>query len=332
EVFNIIVDTTPPSLPEAKLKPEDGYSTAQSQVLLRGKSDPGSTVIVRGVNLTADANGDFSIPLDLEAGINDISITAIDWFALDIAGNIIQGNSIASSRRIINDVVAPRIFSISNSTGTPTNKEFAVVKGFVEDFIGNLTSQIPWDPAKVELSVNGIETTVYSNGFFSIPVPLVEGVNTIALVAEDEAENTFTTYIVITKDVTAPALTLDAIPSETTSDIIQVGGVAEIGSTIFINGQYVTSEDGSFSFNVTLHEGLNMIVIEVIDEAGNTVKKTVDVSYAPPSQAFQYMIPLLILVFVLIFLIGLQVGSKRLSRKGKKAEETGEVKESDEVK
>jgi len=324
--FYFVIDTTPPSLDIP-----DGFSTTQSSMAISGQTDQFAKVTIRGTNITADIDGFFSATIELVPGINDISVTTVDWYAMDIGGNLEPANSNSETIRIINDVLAPRIFSVSNSTGTPTNEDITLVKGFVEDSIGNLTSQYSWDPMSVEVKVNGIRINVLPGGFFSVLIPLSEGVNTVTLAAMDEAGNAFSTYLNITKDVTPPALSLEAMPSEVSTNSIEVRGNAEAGSTVLVNGQYVTSKGGDFSFNVTLSRGLNTITIEAVDEAGNVEKKTVSITYSLPTQLSYYTIPLFIVIFIIVFLIGLQISSKKPPEKEEQIVEV-EEKEEHEVK
>ncbi|MCK5548003.1 MAG: hypothetical protein KAI64_03250, partial [Thermoplasmata archaeon] len=271
EEFNFHVDTTPPTLTLPD-KFVDGFSTSQTSVFLTGTTDQLATVIIRGENLTADYDGHFSTDIALEPGINDIAITSVDWWAMDAIGNLIMGNSITRTIRIIYDDIAPTIFGISDSTGSPTNKDVTIVRGFVEDYIGNSTASYPWDPATVTVTVQGIETKVYYDGSFSTPVALTEGLNTIVFEAVDEAGNSFQTSIGILNDVTPPVLTLESVPSEVETNSVQITGNVEPGANVFVNGQYVTSQDGAFSFNVTLNSGINTITIETLDNAGNSTK------------------------------------------------------------
>jgi len=316
-VFLFIIDTTPPTLdiPE-------GFSTTQSIVVISGETNQFARVIIREINVTADIEGFFSAPISLEPGINDISITAVDWFDTDVSGNLVPGNSNSKIIRIIHDVLAPRIFGVSNSTGTPTNEDFTLVKGYVEDYIGNLTSQYSWDPASVEVKVNGIKTEVLPDGFFSTLRPLSEGVNTVTLDAVDLAGNAFQTYFNITKDITPPALSLEELPSEVSTSSIEVRGHAEAGSTVLVNGQYVTSKGGDFYFNVSLSEGLNTITVEVIDDADNTNKLAKHITYRSPETPSYLLYALLIVLAVVVLLLGYSIGRIKMP-----AEEEATAKE-----
>jgi hypothetical protein len=311
EEFLFSVDTVPPALPDDELTPTGDYSTSQSTVVVSGETDPGATVIVRTVNITATSNGSFSTNIALEPGINDISVTAIDWFDLDVTGNILHGNSVTKTIRIIYDEIPPTISSVTNSTGSPTSKEFTTVKGFVADKIGNSVTEYPWDPTMVDLKINGIATPINAEGFFSAHIPLEDGLNMIHLEAVDDAGNSNDAYQNIIRDVTPPTLSIEDVPSEVDADKITIEGNAEPGSAIFINGQYVTGAGGDFSFEVSLNEGLNLITVEAVDEAGNKGEPRVySVTYTPPSQ-LDVSIPLFVIVLIIVFLIGLQLGKSK---------------------
>jgi hypothetical protein len=327
--FIFIIDTMAPPLDDGLIMPQENHSTSLSTVMLSGITEPFARVKVRTTNLTADDTGYFSIFLDLEPGINDIAITAIDWFGMDFIGNLVHGNAISRTRRIINDVMAPTITSVSNSTGSPTNKDFTLVKGFVHEYIGNETTNDKWDPTTVELRIGGVEAMVQTNGLFSAMVELREGQNTIVIEALDRAGNKATRFLNIVKDVTPPTTSIKSLPSEVSSSVITIEGTAEPGSTVLVNGRYVPNTDGSFSLEIALVAGLNEITIEVIDDAGNVKTMTQSVEYSPVTTiSSYYLIPLFILMFILVFLIGVKFGAQRLQER--KEEPEGEGIEEDE--
>jgi hypothetical protein len=315
EVYHFNIDNIPPSLPDDFIVPHDMYSTTESEITISGKTDPFATVIIRGINVTADDKGEFNVDIILEPGINDISIQVIDWFDQDIAGNLIPGNSQSTTRRIIYDTVPPLIKDVTNSTGSPTRDEFVEISGKVEDYIGNSTLQYPWLPTDVTVRVNGKLTEVLSDGIFTESVVLAEGLNTIVLEAVDEADNKFFYFLNITRDLTKPILTIEHLPTESNVDIVVVGGTVEIGSTVLINGKYVPSIGGIFLEEITLSEGLNTIKVEAIDDAGNVNDITRYITYSPQEQPKYLFYGLLAFVVVIMLLLGFAIGRIFSSRK-----------------
>jgi hypothetical protein len=313
--FHFNIDNVPPALPDENLLPEDMHSTDQPLVTISGKTDPYATVIIRGINVTADDKGEFVVDLVLEPGVNDIQIMVVDWFDQDIAGNLIPGNSQIATRRIIYDTVPPLIKEVTNSTGTPTTEGVVRVSGKVEDRIGIPTLSYPWLPTDVTVTLNGKAADVFNDGSFSELIELVEGVNTIRIDARDRANNTYSHVLTITRDLTKPTVTIDPIPSEITTDEVTVSGTVEAGSTVLINGKYVPSPGGAFSVVIKLKEGLNAIKIEVFDGAGNLNDALRYATYSQPEPPSYIFIALLALALVVVLFLGLAVGNTMAARK-----------------
>jgi hypothetical protein len=336
EEFIFVIDTLAPPLEDGKLFPSNNFRANESSILIHGTTEPFAMVTVKRTNLTADDTGYFSKVQDLEPGINDIVITTVDWYGMDLFGNLVVGNSVSKTLRIIRDEVPPLICgnmdtdteckNIITSTGLLTNKDFSAIKGYVTDNIGTPGTQYAWESTSVELVIDGKRVEVHNDGQFETLVPLNEGLNTIIISARDTAGNIATRQINITKDITSPVLSLESIPSEVSSNKISIKGTTEPGSTVLINGKYVQSGGGSFSEDIYLVEGLNIIIIEVQDTAGNVETRSLSVTYSPSPPPILYLtLPLLLLVMILVFLIGWKIGSHGQSRrKGEEAETEGE--------
>lgn len=69
-------DTTPPWL--VITSPVDGFRTNESLVMVSGRTEAGSDLIVNGLRAAVYANGTFSVNVPLRPGSNVITITAID--------------------------------------------------------------------------------------------------------------------------------------------------------------------------------------------------------------------------------------------------------------
>ncbi len=83
--------------------------------------------------------------------------------------------------------------------------------------------------------------------------------------------------ITVRRDLDAPRLVLLSPSSKGTikTDRILVRGRSETGARVFVNGKPVAVEaDGSFSQKAALKEGVNVIVVEAVDPAGNTAYET----------------------------------------------------------
>lgn len=85
-------------------------------------------------------------------------------------------------------------------------------------------------------------------------------------------------------DTEPPALEVDqALSGETDRPLYEITGTTEPGATVDVNGKPVhVSESGGFSILVELSAGANMLVVTSIDGAGNSVHRTVAITYNDP--------------------------------------------------
>jgi len=242
-----------------------------------------------------DGDGRFERAVTLTAGENIIVVKAIDWFATD---EHIPANSATVHITVISDSLQPSMDLPEMSL--ITNEETLAFRGQVEDFISPL---VPNDLTTLSLQVADIDVPVQSDGSFYAVIPLpLEGENNITFLLSDPAGNTANESRVVIRDTTPPALTLEPVPETTTSNTVRIEGVAEAGSTVTINGRFLQTEtDGSFSEDVTLSWGPNVIIVESTDSAGNVQKAMRVVSYGPAPSLLPWMVAVLLLVVGLVF-------------------------------
>ena len=267
--ITITLDTIIPDAPIIG-SPTDGTSTNNPSQTVSGTAEPGSTVelSINGNPITptviADSNGDWSLPITLSEGVNTITSTASDE---------VNTSDPSTPITITLDTIIPDAPIIGSPTdGTSTNNPSQTVSGTAEP---NST---------VEVFVNGVSqgtTSTDSNGDWSLPITLSEGVNTITSTASDEVNTSDpSTPITITLDTTIPpSPPIIGSPTDGTSTnnpSQTVSGTAEPNSTVevFVNGvsQGTTSTDsnGDWSLPITLSEGVNTITSTVTDINGNT--------------------------------------------------------------
>ncbi|MFQ5909800.1 MAG: hypothetical protein ACE5IJ_03660, partial [Thermoplasmata archaeon] len=149
-----------------------------------------------------------------------------------------------------------------------------------------------------------IDIPVQSDGSFYAVIPLpLEGENNVTFLLSDPAGNSIPDYRTVRRDTTPPSLTLDSVPERVTSSTLKVTGVAEVGSTVTMNGRFLQLEsDGSFSEDVTLSWGPNIIIVESTDQAGNVQRVMRVVSYEGGPSFLPWIVAAVLLI------VGLVVG------------------------
>jgi len=254
-----------------------------------------STLRLASSSVSVDDTGAFSAVVALANGPNVIDVTAADA----------SGNTARTSITVTRDSAAPSISLLRSSAGVLTNKDLTVISGVVSE--------------SATLTVAGIPATVHADGSFDVPVSLVEGANTINLVAVDAAGNQGSASLTVTRDLTPPAVTIDALPTEVSAATITVTGTVESTITfVTVNGQPVTATSGRYSASVALSFGSNVIFVEATDAAGNRATTSTAVSYVPQGGVTTASVGLVLLpvLTVIALLAGLAIGQARRGRGG----------------
>lgn len=146
----------------------------------------------------------------------------------------------------------------------------------------------------------GVKLTIYLNekleeelvvdvsGNFTADLPILAGENTLYALAQDESGNQSnqSKLLTITYDKKAPDLTIaepadGASFSGSSQKQITIKGLTEEEAQVTINGRFVSVKpDGSFDFPFILSEGENNLEVVSSDQAGNTTKKNLSVSFS----------------------------------------------------
>jgi hypothetical protein len=163
-LVNVTYDNQPPFIIVAA--PVDNFVSASNNVMVKGLTEPGATVVVGGFPAT-NVNGVFNINLTLKDGLNQVIIKATD-----MAGNELQ--------MIINitfDNVAPTLTIEFPSDGSQTSANNITVSGTI-------------DGAKA-LWINGkaIDLSKVVNKKYTYTMTLAVGNNPITVTAEDSVGN-----------------------------------------------------------------------------------------------------------------------------------------------
>ncbi|MCK4300834.1 MAG: winged helix-turn-helix transcriptional regulator, partial [Planctomycetes bacterium] len=132
------------------------------------------------------------------------------------------------------------------------------------------------------ITVSGFPATVEGTDW-SITFDLVEGANTIEVVARDAANNMDSLSITITLDIIAPFLELTGLDNGTITteeDVVAVTGSTEPNASVImvVSGTEITTSvnpDGSFFHTFTISELETLITVRAEDLVGNTASEDV---------------------------------------------------------
>lgn len=151
------------------------------------------------------------------------------------------------------------------------------------------------DVTAVSLRVNGAEAPVlFNSDVANASVILTEGLNQLAFSATDTLGNRATADVEINHDTTPPQLTLEAPNTlwHSSTDFTLSGTVSDDNAgidAVRYDTQVLIVDNGQFSHNVTLLEGLNTLTVSASDLAGNEAEAQVEVGLdqSAPSLALE---------------------------------------------
>ncbi|MGB9763506.1 MAG: hypothetical protein ACPLW7_05940, partial [Minisyncoccia bacterium] len=211
-----------------------------------------------------DKNSNYFIDTSIE--INKTYYYLVKAFDNQIPRNYSEESEIINIKVI--DETPPTLNIYYPVDNYMTNQKIIILKGNVIDKLSNVK----------ELKINNMLTTINVNGDFEKELSLIEGINNIIIEAIDYSGNKSQKIINITFDSTAPKIDL-SLPNETTEPTILITGsisdnISGVKYLKINNNNISISSDNKFSYNLNLSEGINNILVESEDNAGNeTIKK-----------------------------------------------------------
>ncbi len=191
-----------------------------------------------------------------------------------LLASIVDGDAVFGQE----DTIPPQV-PIFNSPPTATNTRQIEVSGFAE-----AKSQV-----LIVLNGNQIaDLTTSDDAIFKQSIDLQEGENYLQAFSKDATgnESNLSKEYVITLDTQAPSLAF----SETIQDGMQVvgkdnksftiSGLTEQNAKVAINDRFLFARpDGSFSYQIQLNEGENLLTIVITDKANNVFEQELRVNY-----------------------------------------------------
>lgn len=266
--INVSVDTLAPVL--SIMDPKDGALLNASPVQVEGKTEPGADLRLEGSNesIAVETNGDFSFLFDLTEGENVITLVAIDA----------AGNEVERTITVTLDTVPPKLILTSPTDGLITNSSTVTIKG--------------WTDTDGTVTVNGLPIMLDTTGNFTHSLLLSDGNYTFTIISKDLAGNMVILTRTVIVDTIAPGLditvpenglltnkTLIAVKGRAQTDIVHINQMVAEPVPDPTAGWWLIDE------LYPLDEGVNELVIEAKDEAGNmeVIKLTVTLDTTPPT-------------------------------------------------
>jgi RHS repeat-associated protein len=253
---NVSLDTIAPVI--SVTSPVDGTLTNQNQITVVGSLSELGNLNINGQAVSVNSDGSFSTTVSLVEGANTITLTASDTAT----------NASQTQLTVTSDTIAPVINVTTPVNGSSTNQTAQLVTGSLSE--------------AATLLINGQAVTVNPDLSFSFgPITLVEGINSINISATDAATNNSALNISVTLDTVAPVLILDSPTGDILTNQSSVSFSGNVNETVSlsINGQAVTQNpDNTFSANVTVAEGANVVDVVATDVGGNSVTQSINVT------------------------------------------------------
>ncbi len=254
--INVSLDTVAPVI--SVTSPVDGALTNQSQIVVAGSLSEQGNLTINGQAITVNLDGSFSAIVSLVEGANTVTLTASDA-ATNVSQSVLTVNS---------DTIAPIINITTPINRSSTNQAAQLVTGSLSE--------------AATLLINGQAVTVNPDLSFSFgPITLAEGANSISVSATDAATNNSAGNVSVTLDTVIPTLILDSPTGDilTNQSTVSFSGSVDETVSLTINGQAVTQNpDNTFSANVTVAEGSNVVDVVATDAGGNSVTQSINIT------------------------------------------------------
>jgi hypothetical protein len=249
ETRNITIDLTPPNIDVTS----PAYNSLGNviSVELKGSVEKGSSLTINYRPVAVDASGAFSYTVRLIEGSNTFYLNARDR----------AGNTNSTSWVLRLDVTPPFLVITYPKEGMLTNRSTITVTGQTE-------------PGVKSLTINGAPVEVQWNGSFSVNVALVRGTNTITAEVLGNAGNRMKVVRTVFMDNEIHLSIQNPPENLVTSQVtLVIRGSTDTDCLLRLNDNILSvAQDGNFTLNYILTEGLNTLAFSVADGAGNTLR------------------------------------------------------------
>jgi hypothetical protein len=298
----VTYDTTDPSV-NVTHPPED-HLTNETVLNLTGWTEDLTLLLatVNGENVTVDDDGNFSINISLEEGLNEIEVMVKD-----------RAGHFTIVRRIVTlDTIAPPLDVFQPEDGILTNDPILHVVGTTE--LG------------ANVTVNNVDVPLNLDGAFDYTITMTEGTNEITVTSRDPAGNPTVIVRTVQLDTTPPDLKVSSPKNGDSYKEIDLEVKGTVTDTVAlakltINGKEVKVKDGKFSTTVALRKGSNKVIIVATDTAGNVVKEEIKVTREGLTGLETGLLGAGIIMLIVGLIMGLMLGRGAMGKKPKQVPE-----------
>ena len=257
--FTVTVTAAPP-LPQVAItspQPLSIFNAAANPITVKGTIDNSNdTVTVNGIAATV-SGGSFSAPnVLLREGSNVITVTATDT----------HGDVGAASETVTLNTTPPQLGILAPVNGSTVTSSTITVAG-------NVNEQVPGtiNSKQITVSANGIAATVSNRTFSAANVPLVQGMNTVTVIATDPAGNTSQAQVTVNYMGTIPVQKVLKVSGE--------GQTAAISTTLpqplviqVVNNNGAPVPNQAVTFSVVKSDGM----LTSSNQQGQTINAVTD--------------------------------------------------------
>ena len=265
----VILDTTPPTL--TLDAPLAGQATNQAAIRVAGSaSDENGIASVQVNGVAVPLTGDrFETTVPVPEGVSSVVVQAVD-----LAGN--GGTASVDVRR----------FSLPAVTIT-SPLDLSYLAATTATVTGTVSGPV------TAVTVNGVDAQVSGTTFTAADVPLIEGGNILTAATTDANGHVGTASINVVRDLTPPRVTIDDPPEGSkvldatvmvaglVNDIVD-GTVNAAEATVTVNGRPAAVANRSYTVDVPLALGDNVLTAVATDRSGNTGQASITVHRDPP--------------------------------------------------
>jgi len=242
--INVTRDTVLPLL--TVTSPTDGALTNITTIDVKGTTEPTAKLTVNGATVPVQATGAFTHQCHLVEGDNVFTVKSED----------LAHNWVITVLKVKLDTKPPVLAIIQPKNGYKTNQPTLTIQGTTE--------------AKATLTINDKTVPLFGTSF-QMSYNLQEGDNLFQIKSCDAAGNCNLTSLHVTLKTTLPSLTVTS-PKDgylTNQEKLSVQGMTDEGARVTVNEHPVSFIGTSFSYELTLREGKNIIKVDAFDEMGN---------------------------------------------------------------